>query len=118
MGLCIEGFHKLSDDLCNELERRFEESEEFNNYTDYWLHQEWLDRQITTLTTNIVANWSYHNGKKADTPHLTDKEKDMVAKLKEIQVWAQSFSHLRRRRAERKGTILDEIQAHCISGMY
>ena len=118
MGLFEEGFHKLSDDLCEELERRFEESEAFNNYTDYWLHQEWLDRQVITLTTNIVANWTYHTGKKADAPDLTDKERDTVAKLKEIQIWVQSFSHLRRKKAEQKGTIVDEIQAHCISGMF
>ena len=79
-----EGFHKSSDDLCNKLERRFEESKAFNNYTNYWLHQEWLDRQVTALTTNIVAIWNYHTNKKADALDLTDKERDMVAKLKEI----------------------------------
>ena len=56
VGLCEEGFHKFNDDLCKELGRRFEESEAFNNYADYWLRQKRLNRQVTTLTINIVVN--------------------------------------------------------------
>ena len=41
--ICKEGFHELSDDLYDELEKRFEELEVFS-YTDYCLYKDsWID---------------------------------------------------------------------------
>ena len=82
--MCKEEFHKLNDDLCDKLERKFEELKASNNCTNYWLHQDWLDSQVTTLTTNIVAKWTYYTDKKEDASDLTNKERDMVVKLREI----------------------------------
>src|SRR5579875_1612681 len=92
MSLGEEGFHKLCDELTEELERRFEESETYANYTDFWLHQEWLEKLVNSLTTNVVAQWMYSTGKKHNDPNLSDTEKEMVAKLTEIQNWSQTFS--------------------------
>ena len=52
-----EGFYKLTKELREDIERKFNATEEFSNYSDFWLHLEWLDKQGTSLTTNIVAEW-------------------------------------------------------------
>jgi hypothetical protein len=114
-----EGYHKLTRDLRRELESKFEASEKFNNFSDYWLHQDWLDKQVVALTTNIVSNWCYHTGKKEDSSDWDMQNKELVAKLKIIQNFAQQFSSSRKKKqAPWKATIEDAIRAHCVSGTF
>ena len=84
MSLGEEGFRKLCDDLTEELERRLDESETFSNYTEFWLHQEWLGKLVVSLTTNVVAQWMNRTSKKQNDPNLSDTDKEMVANLEEI----------------------------------
>ena len=115
MSLGEEGFRKLCDDLTEELERRLDESETFSNYTEFWLHQEWLGKLVVSLTTNVVAQWMYSTGKKQNDPNLSDTDKEMVAKLGEVQNWSQTYSNKSRFKDERFVAVVRQIEAHCIS---
>lgn len=114
-----EGYHKLNQDLRREIESKFEASERFNNYSDYWQHSEWLDKQVTALTTNIVANWCYHTGKKENGSDWDGEDREFVAKLMIIQDFVQNYSSSRKKKQPPwRATIEDQIQAHCISGTF
>ncbi|MBE3102757.1 MAG: protein kinase, partial [Bacilli bacterium] len=114
-----EGYHRLTLDMRRELETKFEASERFNDYSDYWLHSDWLDKQVVALTTNIVASWCYYTQKKEDESDWTTEDKVLVAKLRMVQGWVQKFSSSRnKKRAPWKETIENAIEAHCVSGTF
>jgi len=57
-----------------------------------------LDKQVTALTTNIVANWSYSTGKKEDGSDWDRQDQELVAKLTTIQNFVQQYSSSRKKK--------------------
>jgi len=43
------GYNNLSKDLREELEKKYETSEQLNNYSDYWLCSEFLDNTVVQI---------------------------------------------------------------------
>ena len=73
---------------------------------------------MTSLTTNIVAQWCYDAKKAEDGSDWTLDDREVVAKLKGIQEWSQQYSSLCKKKAPWRATIEDEVLAHCVSGRF
>ena len=51
----FNGFENLCTDLGQEIMDKLDESELYNNWTDFFKHIQWLDEIVTRNTTNVVV---------------------------------------------------------------
>jgi len=114
-----EGYHKLCREIHDELVKQFEGSEVYNDWTNFWDHAAWLDKQVTALTTNIKAVWTYHTKKKPDGSDWSLDDHEFVSKIHMVQDWCQRWSSSRGKKiAPWKATLEDDLIAHCVSGTF
>jgi len=86
------GYNKLTKDLREELEKKYEALEEFNNYSDYWLCSNFLDNMVIQMTTNEFENWHYCMKKREDESNCNEANKEFATKLHMLQTWNQIYN--------------------------
>jgi len=110
-------YNKLTKDLWAKLEKKYEASKEFNNYSDYWLCLDFLDNTVVQMTTNVVENWRYCTKKREDESNWDEEDREFAAKLRMFQTWSQIYSTTRYKNKQLwKETEEDKILNECVSG--
>lgn len=87
-----DGYVALSKDMCIEFMDRLEESEQFNNYQDYWLSPEWLNWVVTAMTNNVVKQGFEVVYKHPSGEAYTDDELKLLRMLEQVQAECQKYS--------------------------
>jgi hypothetical protein len=87
-----DGYIALCKDLCTEFMDKLEDSEQFNNYQDYWLSPEWLSWVVTAMTNNVVKQgfevvYKHPTGE----PHTEDEQR-LLRMLEQVQSECQKYS--------------------------
>ena len=90
------GLMRLQEDLECELHSRLYESEQHNDVFTYFGYSSWMARQVVSNTANVIHTFEivYKKPKGVD---YTAEEKELRAKLKEVQSFASKHSASRNR---------------------
>ena len=87
-----DGYIALCKDLCTEFMDKLEDSEQFNNYHDFWLSTEWLSWVVTAMTHNVVKQgFEVVYKRPTGEPH-TDDELKLLRMLEQVQGECQKYS--------------------------
>jgi hypothetical protein len=88
----LDGYVALCRELCNEFMKACDDSEQFNNYLDYWDHVKWLDTVVIINTTNIVKGTFEVLYPKKGNEEYDESKKQLLAKLYKVEATCRRFS--------------------------
>ena len=81
----LDGYVALYKELCKEFMKACNDSEQFNNYLDYWDHVKWLDTVVTINTTNVVKETFEILYPKKRNEEYDESKKQLLAKLYKVE---------------------------------
>lgn len=87
-----DGFVELCRRVGEEIMDRFDDSETFNNWNEYFNCNKWLDQMVQTATSNAVKGiFEVVHKKKAGEDYTMEEEANLL-KLNQIQTFSKRFS--------------------------
>jgi hypothetical protein len=88
----LDGYIALCKELFKEFMKACDDSEQFNNYLDYWDHVKWLDIVVIINTTNVVKGTFEVLYPKKGNEEYDESKKQLLAKLYKVEAACQRFS--------------------------
>jgi hypothetical protein len=88
----LDGYIALCKELCKEFMKACDDSEQFNNYLDFWDHVKWLDIVVIINTTNVVKGTFEVLYPKKRNEEYDESKKQLLAKLYKVEAACQRFS--------------------------